>query len=364
MTTQPLSVTVLVDPSIQRGGRFIDQFVSADPDSRVLAIVPKRGNRGGRRRKRPGVLLTTEQLAQLGSGCSCCTVRTDIRSKIRRIAAENSADQVVIQMGPSSDLVTLAKSFTVADHNGVSLLDVAQLQSMVVVVDAQTAMEQLQSGDAWGLLQQIGMANVVWVDGAANIEPEAASSLEELIATVNPDAQMVRDSEHEVSIEAVRALHPFDLDSAQRRSTPEGLIDGPPTAPGATVARYLFQARKPFHPGRLHAFMGRGNPSVLLASGLFWVASRSNTVAALDVSGSRWQSRTAGAWWANVPVARRPKSAQFQSYLSSIWDPTYGDRRQSLGFLGLGLDTAALQSDLDACLLTDAELADQDAWAS
>ena len=153
MTTQPLSVTVLVDPSIQRGGRFIDQFVSADPDSRVLAIVPKRGNRGGRRRKRPGVLLTTEQLAQLGSGCSCCTVRTDIRSKIRRIAAENSADQVVIQMGPSSDLVTLAKSFTVADHNGVSLLDVAQLQSMVVVVDAQTAMEQLQSGDAWGLLQ-------------------------------------------------------------------------------------------------------------------------------------------------------------------------------------------------------------------
>jgi hypothetical protein len=43
----------------------------------------------------------------------------------------------------------------------------------------------------------------------------------------------------------------------------------------------------------------------------------------------------------------------------------YGDRRQELALLGVDLDRAALEACLDACLLTDAEMAaGPEAWAA
>ena len=39
-----------------------------------------------------------------------------------------------------------------------------------------------------------------------------------------------------------------------------------------------------------------------------------------------------------------------------LWDAEWGDRRQELAIIGVALDEAAVREELDACLLTDAEM--------
>ena len=70
---------------------------------------------------------------RLGQGCACCTVRGDLLTKIKEIAAHKRADHIVIQSHLGDDLSMLAKTFTVADSRGTTLSDVAQLESVVTV---------------------------------------------------------------------------------------------------------------------------------------------------------------------------------------------------------------------------------------
>lgn len=50
---------------------------------------------------------------------------------------------------------------------------------------------------------------------------------------------------------------------------------------------------------------------------------------------------------------------------SSGWDPVWGDRCQQLVWIGIHMDEAELRRMLDACLLTDEEMAmGPDGWAA
>jgi hypothetical protein len=48
-----------------------------------------------------------------------------------------------------------------------------------------------------------------------------------------------------------------------------------------------------------------------------------------------------------------------------LWDREWGDRRQELAIIGIGLDEDAVREDLDACLLNAREMAQGPrAWAN
>ncbi len=77
-----------------------------------------------------------EQLVEMSNGCICCTLREDLLREVSRLAKEGRFDYLLIESTGISEPLPVAETFTFRDENGESLSDVAQLDTMVTVVDA------------------------------------------------------------------------------------------------------------------------------------------------------------------------------------------------------------------------------------
>ena len=58
-----------------------------------------------------------------------------------------------------------------------------------------------------------------------------------------------------------------------------------------------------------------------------------------------------------MPEERWPQDKEALALIRAAWDPKVGDARQELVLIGMGMDEPALRDQLDACLLSDAEMA-------
>jgi G3E family GTPase len=133
--------------------------------------------------------------------------------------------------------------------------------------------------------------------------------------------------------------------------------------PDHGVAAWVFRARRPFHPTRLHDALDEVTDGVLRSRGTFWLASRPDVVMIWESAGglglgphSGWLAELPGEHWDGVDPERRLAAAV-------DWDPYYGDRQQHLAFVGIDVDAARVQRTLGQCLLTDPELADgSESW--
>jgi G3E family GTPase len=128
--------------------------------------------------------------------------------------------------------------------------------------------------------------------------------------------------------------------------------------PDHGVVAWVFQARRPFHPQRLHDALDEITDGVLRSRGHFWLASRPELVMTWESAGglslgphSGWLADLPGEHWGAVDPERRLAAAV-------DWDPYYGDRHQHLAFVGIGADPVHVHRALAGCLLTDDELAD------
>jgi G3E family GTPase len=128
--------------------------------------------------------------------------------------------------------------------------------------------------------------------------------------------------------------------------------------PDHGVVAWVFRARRPFHPARLHDALDEVTDGVLRSRGTFWLASRPDAAMTWESAGglslgphSGWLAELPGEYWDDVDPERRLAAAV-------DWNPYYGDRQQHLAFVGIDIDAARVHRTLGQCLLTDAEVAD------
>ena len=94
-----------------------------------------------------------ERLVEMSNGCICCTLREDLLVEVNKLAKEGKFDYLLIESTGISEPLPVAETFTFEDESGISLSDVAKLDTMVTVVDAVNFIKDY--GEA-KYLQEIG----------------------------------------------------------------------------------------------------------------------------------------------------------------------------------------------------------------
>ena len=89
---------------------------------------------------------TDEKLVEMTNGCICCTLREDLLLEVANLAKEGRFDYLLIESTGISEPAPVADTFTFAIGEGVALSEIADLDTMVTVVDAANFLQDLRVG--------------------------------------------------------------------------------------------------------------------------------------------------------------------------------------------------------------------------
>ena len=321
---------------------------------------------------------TEEKLVEMTNGCICCTLREDLLIEIGKLAHEGRFDYLLIESTGISEPMAVAATFDFPlDENGRSLSDIAQLDTMLTVVDAETWLSEysnqqtlLERGMAVAdedgrtlsdlLVEQVEFANVILINKTDLVTANELARLKSYLHRFNPDAVVLESSYSQIPLEHVLNTGLFNLEaSAQLPGWAEELQGHHiPETDEYGISSFVYRSRRPFHPQRLLTFVQNGGFKQLLRSkGFLWLAADNDMAYYWSQVARQGYFQMAGRWWASEPRANWPADAEIKLEISNAWAEPYGDRRQEIACIGQQLKKETLMAQLDACLLTEAEMA-------
>ena len=319
---------------------------------------------------------TEEKLVQMENGCICCTLREDLLKEVAELSRSGRFDYLLIESTGISEPMPVAETFTFVDEEGKGLGDLAELDTMVTVVDASAFPKDLGKGDELRdrdlaldedddrtiddlLVEQVEFADVLVISKPDLVCAGELAALRALLAKLNPGAAQLVAEQGQVDVREVLATGRFDFDRAA--ATPGWLAvmrgDESSESDEYGIGSFVYRARRPFHPARLYACLEEEWPGVLRSKGFVWLASRHEHVGMWHQAGGACALSGAGSWWATAPRDEWPDDEEARREIEANSEGEFGDRRQELVVIGRDVDEAALRSRLDACLLNDTEMA-------
>lgn len=317
-----------------------------------------------------------EKLVEMSNGCICCTLREDLLVEVSRLAKEGRFDYLVIESTGISEPLPVAETFTFRDEEDISLSDVADLDTMVTVVDAvnfSLDLDQADSLQARGeslgeedtrtvsdlLIDQVEFADVIIINKIDLITSDERERLEHALRQLNRHAEIIYASFGKVPLEQVMGTGRFDF--ARAAQSPGWLAEirgeHTPETEEYGIGSFVYRARRPFHPARFAEALKKTWPgNVLRSKGFFWLASRPDAAGEWSQAGGVVRHGPAGIWWAAAPREHWPEDPEYQARIEAEFEGEYGDRRQEIVFIGQNLEPDQTTKVLDECLLTDTEM--------
>ena len=326
---------------------------------------------------------TTETLVELSNGCICCTLRDDLLLEVRRLAEERRFDYLLIEGTGISEPRPVAATFSFRDEAGLSLSDVAALDTMVTVVDAMNLLASYDSRDLIRergeqrdasdqrtlvdlLVEQIEFADVVVINKASEATEATRAAVRKVVAALNPRARQIETDFGEVPLAAILGTGLFDEATAATHPLWRKELESPETHVPETeeygISSFVYRERRPFDPASFLSFLNKPWPGVIRAKGHFWLATRPDWAGLMSVAGMQRRCEPMGLWWATVPRSNWPSDPRLREGLEGQWDTTWGDRRQDLVFIGSEMDEAVIRASLDACLAPAENGFDPQSW--
>ncbi len=320
---------------------------------------------------------TEEKLVELSNGCICCTLRDDLMQEIEKLVNEGKYDYILIESTGISEPVPVAQTFTYADEeSGIDLTSLARLDCLVTVVDANRFWHDFGSGQslldrnqATGdedtrdvvdlLIDQIETCDVLLLNKCDLVDDTELNKLEGIIRKLQPNAKIIRTQNGQVNPSEILNTGRFDFEKV---SMSAGWIQElekeshTPETEEYGIGSFVYRRRKPFHPSRLAEFMSYWPEEVVRAKGLVWLAAEGDVAASLSQAGPSIQFGPAGHWIAALPEADKEEILHNEPDVLEKWDAQWGDRQTELVMIGIEMERASIEDELDQCLLSDEEM--------
>ena len=342
------------------------------------------------------------QMVELSNGCICCSIQGDLAEAVQELVENSGADHIVIEASGVAEPTQVLQALYAPDLFGKKVTDVAPINALVTVIDAalfikewkrihdsDTKKEMIRPDDEQPvfelMVEQIECADYVLLNKKDLISEEEGVQLVGIVAGLNPRAQTLLVSESDTDIEALLSSRAFKMedtigaprwmqelenksdsespkfvpqDQASSSSTmnPANFESAPVDSGSDFASRYglstfLFQSRIPFKAGKLSEFLEKQHAGLLRAKGFAWIAERAEQVALLSVAGDVNRCDFIGDWWATRFEKGQVKKDQFPDEVLKTWEEPFGDRRQEIVFIGIGMDEAAIRAALEECQL-------------
>ena len=206
-----------------------------------------------------------EKLVEMSNGCICCTLREDLLIEVSKLAQDGRFDNLVIESTGISEPLPVAETFTFADEDGVSLSDVASLDTMVTVIDAvnflkdyEEARSLKETGESLGdedersvsdlLIDQVEFADVILISKTDLVESSDVNRLTAILKTLNTKAHIIPIMNGKIKVDEVLNTGLFDF--AQAQESPGWLKEMRgehiPETEEYGISSFSYVARRPF----------------------------------------------------------------------------------------------------------------------
>jgi G3E family GTPase len=298
-----------------------------------------------------------------------------LRERVARLAESGQFDYVLVEASGISEPLPVAAGFLGDEEGQGELEERIRVDAMITVVDALNFPSDFERGETLRerrialdadddrsvsdlLAEQVEFANLIVINKTDLVSEQELMRLEAVLHQLNPQAQLVRCTHGMVPLEELLDTRAFDFERASQSSGWQSALIGREAPPKSDfdLGSFVYRARRPFHPGRLWDVLQERIPGVIRAKGFFWLASRHNHAGIWSQAGATFRDDLAGRWWASLPPEEWPEETVAKEEIEKLHEEPYGDRRQELAFIGIGLDPVHIEQRLNQCLLDDMEM--------
>ena len=327
-----------------------------------------------------GISHTQENLVAMSNGCICCTLREDLLTEIKRLAARGAFDYILVESTGISEPMPIAETFTFESESGQKLLDIARLDTMVTVVDAGNFMQEFALSETLSerhlgvdesdqrnisdlLIDQVEFADVIVINKVDLISSDNLNILKGLIEQINPEARKIFTTQSQVELTEIFNTNLFSFERAAQSIGWLKKVRGEetPETDEYGISSFIYKSRKPFNPEKLLDFLDQAPLSgILRIKGFVWLATRPQHMGLLSMAGQACSLEPGGTWLADLPREEWNLSDEEEKEVLASWDKKVGDRGQELVIIGLNIDESIIRQQLEASLVTDEHEWDSD----
>ena len=347
-----------------------------------------------------------DSLVALQNGCICCTLKTDLMNQLVEIMKMDKFDYIVIEASGICEPEPIAQTISSMKSIGgvYTEFGTPRLDCIVTVVDALRMADEFGCGEQLErkdlgeddienlIIQQIEFCNVILLNKASEVKPEALEKIKRIIREIQTKAQIIECDYADVDIEKLLDTNIFDFRQTEAGAGWIRGIEGDVHEEehhhgheedehgqhhehedhdddehghhhheheGGEVEEYgigtfVYFRRPAFDLNKFDWFISKKLPkSVIRAKGLCYFSNNTDMSCLFEQAGKQIMLREAGQWYATAPEEELIRMMRQDPTIMKDWDPHYGDRMQKIVFIGQNMDKEQICKDLDSCLVSE-----------
>lgn len=347
------------------------------------------------------------QMVELSNGCICCSIQGDLAKAVEELVRASGADHIVIEASGVAEPTQVLQAFYARDLFGKQVIDIAPLNALVTVIDSSLFIREWNrihdSGSSGKivrpeedqpvfelLVEQIECSDIILLNKKDLLLEEERSKVIGLISGLNPRAQCELVEQSDIDIPALLNARLFKMEETVgaprwmqeleaenkgekfRFQTSTEMKHSSLLQPDAIkqsnslqesdfaskygLSTFVYRSRIPFKAVPMSQFLEKNHTGLFRVKGFAWIAERTDQVALVSIAGDVNRCDFIGDWWAARFEKGQVTKDQFPEEVEQSWQEPFGDRRQEIVFIGIGMDEDAIRSKLDACQVKEEDL--------